>query len=149
MASHRMHDHITWLTECVPVNEEAYEVVLRLIGKYSSTLIRIRLKQPSFNSPVYGFGFVWFFFPHWLSIFDANQSFAGPISKMYLPRLTNADRLHSLTVSYSYSVITPLHQTTQITSRGVNDSSYDHAAYLLCQFNKGCNGSSHTSNNTV
>lgn len=25
VASDRMHDHITWLTERVPVNEEAYE----------------------------------------------------------------------------------------------------------------------------
>lgn len=36
MASDRMHDHITWLTERVPVNEEAY---------------------PSLHSQVYGFGF--------------------------------------------------------------------------------------------
>lgn len=81
MASHRMHDHITWLTECVPVNEEAYEVVLRLIGKYSSTLIRIRLKQPSFNSPVYGFGFVWFFFPTGCQFLMQTRALQGQFQK--------------------------------------------------------------------
>lgn len=80
VASDHRHEHITWLMERVPVKEEAYEKLYRLICKYSSTLIRIRLKQPFLDSPVYGLGF-FIFFPTGCQFFMQTRALQGYFQK--------------------------------------------------------------------